>query len=284
MDERDARAVGLFQDRFGAIRRGVELRAHEGLLRAFTRLPYENLSKIVAWDGGRTGPAAALRDPLVVVQDHLALGTGGTCFSLTELLRTLLVAAGLGAEPVMAHMRHGANIHCALRVTSGGRTFLVDPGYLLEEPLPLEQGSSTGGVFLARAGSLPGTPEGLPPGELDLYTIEREGPRWRYRLADRAASPDEFLAHWHRSFTLPAMRSLVATRREAGELLYLHNHKLRRQAAGGARTANVRAEPPGSVQQVFGIAPEVTRRAVEILRAQRQVRGGEARSAEGRVR
>ncbi len=269
----DGAAVALFESRFGALRRTGGLVSLTDLALAFSHLPYENLTKILAWDGGRGGPA--LRPPRTVMEDHLRLGTGGTCFSLTELLRQLATAAGFSCHPVMAHMRHGANIHCALRVEADGRPYLVDPGYLVRRPLPLDapgaaRVGAAGEVMLVPAGSVAGVPPGVPPGDLDLFTVEDEGPRWRYRLSDRAPGEAEFLGHWRRSFEGVAMRSLLISRRsDEGELLYLHNHKLRRQAAGERSNSNLRVGLEGAVEQLFGIDPEVTRRAAALLREQR---------------
>jgi arylamine N-acetyltransferase len=117
-----ARAVALFEERYGATPRHADLVVLTELLARFAHLPYENLSKILAWANGAAAPTEARRGPRRVMEDHLALGTGGTCFSLTDLLRCLAGASGFRCYPVMAHMRHGANIHCALRVEAGGPT------------------------------------------------------------------------------------------------------------------------------------------------------------------
>jgi arylamine N-acetyltransferase len=264
-----AAAVALFRERY-RIPAGRGEPALATLVARFSELPYENLTKIIA-----SRSAARLRDAATVMRDHFALGTGGTCFSLTELLRVLAAAAGFVCQPLMAHMRHGANIHCALRVEADGRAFLVDPGYLVRRPLPLGGGDSAsaatpGEALLVPAGAL-GTPRvALPDGGHDLYTLEAEGPRWRYRVSPRPPDPREFERHWRASFDGVGMRSLLATRRSAaGELLYLHNHKLRRQRGVERRTLNVRAELEREVAAAFGIDPRVTRRAAELLRAAR---------------
>jgi arylamine N-acetyltransferase len=280
-DARDAaRAVGLFEDRYGATPPRGDLGSLYELLERFSHLPYENLTKIIAWDGGLTAPAP--RGPLPVVEDHLRLGTGGTCFSLAELLRQLLRAAGFASQPLMAHMAHGDNIHCALRVEAGGRSYLVDPGYVLREPVPFDAGPSRpSGLLLAPVGSRP-LPSGVRPtlaGELDLFTLEADTPRWRYRISTRAPSAAEFLEHWRRSFYQPGMSSLLASRlTEEGELLYLHNHKLRRQSAAAKSTLNVRADLEHAVADSFGIDPDVTRRAAAIIA---RVRAGWTRGARG---
>jgi hypothetical protein len=80
------------------------------------------------------------------------------------------------------------------------------------------------------------------------------------------------------------MRSLLASRRSGGSLLYLHNHKLREAGDGAARTRNVRAELARSVEQCFGISPAVTCRALELLQAEREAwRRGRAAATTARA-
>ena len=271
MTERSLEAVGLFEERLGRLPRGGGVSSLQELVRLLSALPYENLSKILASE------QATPRMPSQVMRDHLALGTGGTCFSLAELLRVLAGEAGFSCQPLMAHMRHGHNIHCALRVEAGGRAFLVDPGYLVAEPLELARpgglaAAQPGQAVLVPAGEFAeGLPQGLPEGGLDLITVEPDGPRWRYRLSARAPTAQQFIQHWQASFTANGMRSLLATRRAAdGALLYLHNHKLRRMGPAGKRTDNVRASLEATVEQTFGIDPDVTRRAAAIIAQRRQ--------------
>lgn len=273
----DREAVGLFHERYGGLAAGSEVLRLSELLRCFARLPYENLSKILCLVEATPRP----RLPLQVVSEHLDLGTGGTCFSLTELLRCLLLAQGIVAHPVMAHMRHGANIHCALRVEAGGRAFLVDPGYLLRQPLPLDPALSVFSVdidksvesfqpFIRPAGPVDGAPAWLPPGGFDLFTVENTGPVWRYRFEDLAPSPEAFMHYWQASFNQTGLRSLLACRAaDDGQRLFLHNHKLRRVDRSGKRTDNVRLTLEQSVKETFGIDPGVTRRALALLHARR---------------
>jgi len=258
--EPDHEALSLFHRRYGVVG-GGEAHRLDQLMSRFSCLPYENLSKILA-----SGP----RMPAQVMQQHIELGTGGTCFSLTELLRQLTAQMGLSSHPVMAHMRHGQNIHCGLLVRAAGKDYWVDPGYLLPRPIPLQPGAASssqpGEPFLVTAGSLPGAPADIPEGDFDLFTQEAEGPRWRYRFSARAPSPEDFLAYWENSFTLPGMRSLLVTRRdEQGRRLYLHNHKLRLLGPDQKTTQNVRQQLERSVLQSFGIDPHITRQARETL-------------------
>jgi arylamine N-acetyltransferase len=268
-------AVALFEERYRPLPRGSGLSSLIELLSRFSHLPYENLSKIIVWRGERGDPL--LRRPLRVMEDHLELGTGGTCFSLTDFLRHLARDAGFSCYPVMAHMRHGPNIHCALRVDVEGRAYLVDPGYLVRRPLALSTARPSipsldlGEPLLVPAGTLSPVPPGIPDGDFDLFTLEAEGPRWRYRFSDRPPDEDVFLHLWRASFNQPAMRSLLASSRtEEGRLLYLHNHKLRRQDRQSKSTQNIRGELEASVEKLFGIDPRVTRQAAAILQELRE--------------
>ena len=109
----------------------------ERLSRSFARLPYENLTKIIKITEEGT-PERALRDPNEVLGDHVRLGTGGTCFSLTALLMHLLRAYGYEVRPVLADRPYGADTHCTVLVTLEGTEHLLDPGYLVVRPIPLD--------------------------------------------------------------------------------------------------------------------------------------------------
>ena len=71
------------------------------------------------------------------MEDHRAHHLGGTCFSLTYFLEIVLSLHGFQCYPIMADMRYGRNVHCALVVTVDHAKYLVDPGYLLNQPIPV---------------------------------------------------------------------------------------------------------------------------------------------------
>jgi len=84
-------------------------------------------------------PRQARRLPREVLDDHRDFGTGGTCFSLTAALLHLIRALGYDAEPILADRRYGQNTHCALLLWIDGRPHLLDPGYLILDPVPLHR-------------------------------------------------------------------------------------------------------------------------------------------------
>ena len=61
----------------------------EQILAEFSHLPYENISKIVKWHE-YYDHQTSLRLPEEVISDHIDWRLGGTCFSLTFFLQSIL--------------------------------------------------------------------------------------------------------------------------------------------------------------------------------------------------
>ncbi|MFH1071493.1 MAG: arylamine N-acetyltransferase [Candidatus Glassbacteria bacterium] len=246
------------------------------IYRAFTVLPYENVSKILksrSTDGDRH-VAPAFRTPEEVLEGWLSQRLGGTCFSLTHCLYTLLRHCGFSAYRVLGDMHHGRNIHCAVMVTLDGDQYLCDAGYLLPEPLRLAPGGRReldGPVYRYRLVAEPGTPPGY-----SLYSLTPSGvERWRYRIHDRPADNAAFEYHWARSFTLPLNDQLILGRNAGEEQIYVHKDNLRITTSGGRKNRNLKKSIGTSVQELFGIDPGLVERAYEITEPfKKAVRGG----------
>src|SRR5690554_2784720 len=71
------------------------------IARAFARIPYENLTKIIQNAEMRRADRAR-RGPEEVLRQHYAWRTGGTCFALTAALLHLVRSVGVTAEPILA--------------------------------------------------------------------------------------------------------------------------------------------------------------------------------------
>jgi arylamine N-acetyltransferase len=248
--------------KFARMREGrPEERMLEEILRRFSRFPYENISKILKLNRKFLDPDR-IRTPCEVVEDHLRFRLGGTCFSLTFTLQTILERVGFTCYPVMAHMRSGDNTHCALVLWMAGRKYLVDPGYLLHRPLALDKDqrriyhTTFSGVevrFDAR------------DEHYHLYTFNRVESKWRYRFQDRPVPPEEFLRHWLDSFYRPTMHGLCLSITTEEGLLYLHNDYFRRTTFDGKQTLRVKSDLPRFVEMRFGIPAELVEEAARAL-------------------
>lgn len=254
---------GEFLDHFGIARDGPPRRVLGETTAAFARLPYENLTKIIKHAGCGT-PERARRAPGEVLADHKAWGTGGTCFALTSALLLLVRALGWEAEPILADRPYGPDTHCALLVWIDGVPHLVDPGYLIVDPIPLGFGGERECATGCRRLALSAGPAG---GRIDLATVRR-GAR-TLRLTYKTAPVDR--AHFHRawdaSFGWEMMRyPLLARATESGQI-YVRGSML--QVTRGEAIERTRV-PEGEwlarVAAEFRMAPAVVARALAILR------------------
>jgi arylamine N-acetyltransferase len=244
------------------------------IVTSYSNLPYENLTKIIK-KFTAVSPGERLRGPVEVVSGYVEHHTGGTCFSLTYCLGSMLTSAGFRCYPVMADMKR-ANIHCALVVEMNERRYLVDPGYLVGEPVELAGSpvriETTFGVVEIRPR------EGH---RYDLFTLEGEDRKWRYTAKTVAVSQAAFMRYWQDSFALPMMNNLLLTRLTPQGHLYIKNHHLRMKGAGGKTNENIRSGFESRIEADFGIPPDVTAQAREHLeRLKRTWRAREAPARE----
>jgi arylamine N-acetyltransferase len=249
--------------------------------RGFARLPYENLTKIVKHDRvGRLAGAAARRGPVEVIADHIAWGAGGTCFSLSNTLRHILQTLGWKAEIVLADRSYGTNTHCAVVVDVDGSPRLIDPGYLMVEPVSwlgtdaVRFDTSFNGVLLRPS---------LDQRRLELYTISRsfgtadrppkEHARLRLTYRLDPADEAEFLAAWDASFDQEMMTYPVVTRADAQGQFYVQGNRVSLRTRDAASKEELgSAELPGRIARELGLEETITASALAILE-RRGVRG-----------
>jgi arylamine N-acetyltransferase len=171
----------------------------------------------------------------------------------------MLASAGFRCYPVMADMKR-ANIHCALVVEMNARRYLVDPGYLVGEPVELTgepvRIQTTFGVVELRPRH----------GErYDLFTLDGGDLKWRYTAKTVPVSHQAFMRYWQESFSLPMMNNMLLTRLTPQGHLYIKNHHLRMKGAGGKVNENIRSDFEARIAADFGISPEITAQAREHL-------------------
>lgn len=184
--------------------------------RYFSRLPYENISKILK--RAEAKGHARLRLPDEVTHDHLAWHMGGTCFSLSYFLSGIYTILGYEAQPLICHLNWGKNTHSAITIHFDGARYLVDPGYMVFRPLPLNKTN-----VQSRLSSETGLSLRFDP-ELDEYAVytyrQRQFVR-RYRFNDQPVSWKSFASFWEASFNLPGMDDLTLTRVEGKEMIFV---------------------------------------------------------------
>ncbi len=233
------------------------------LVRAFAAVPYENLTKIIKWSECQVA-SAARRRPHEVLHDFLRWGAGGTCFSLTAALLHLVRTMGLAADPILADRRYGADTHCALIVWFEGQPHLLDPGYLIIDPIPLH---FAGGhlVVATRFNQLELVRRTTD--QLDLYTIQPGGRRHRLTFKTTPAESGPFLRAWDASFAWEMMNYPVLTRVTEHGQLYLRGRHLQTRLYDQTQQADIlESEVVATIVRAFEIHADVVQRALEVLR------------------
>ena len=186
------------------------------IARYFSRLPYENISKILK--KGSVHNDQRLRLPDELTHDHFAWHLGGTCFSLTYFLCGLYTLLGYEAKPLICHLNWGKNTHSAVVVQFDGNRYLVDPGYMIFKPLRLKKADVQSYISAETGLSLRFD---LDLDEYALYTYRKKQFVRRYRFIDKEITWDQFQNFWEASFDLPGMNDLTLTRVEGDEMLFV---------------------------------------------------------------
>lgn len=184
--------------------------------RYFSRLPYENISKILKRD--QTDGTNRLRLPDEVTHDHIAWHLGGTCFSLTYFLCGIYTLLGYQAHPLICHLNWGENTHSAIAIQFAGSRYLVDPGYMIFRPLPLRKSNIESRLSAETGLSLRFD---AARDEYAVYTYRKGQFVRRYRFIDKPVSWHQFSKFWEQSFQLPGMDDLTLTRVEGQEMIYV---------------------------------------------------------------
>jgi len=228
--------------------------------RAFSRIPYENITKIIR-RAEAGGSIQARRNPDEVIADHIRWGTGGTCFSLTSALCLLARRMGFEAEYLLADRGYGENTHSALLVRIDGEPYLADPGFLINEPVPL---AFTGAREIASGGeNLTLIPDG---NSLSLFTARGGKSVHRLTYKTRPVGADEFGKAWDASFHLEMMNYPLLARAGASDRIYLRGSMFQVSNNDSVNRVKIpEGELASKIAGKFGIHPALVARAMNIL-------------------
>jgi len=259
--ESSRQCVEYFEELFGLKAREPSLEHLTRVTEKFSLIPYENLTKIVRV-ASVDDTDQLLRQPGDVLSDFNRYGAGGTCFSLTYCLESILTSYGYDCGPRMADLGRNTNNHCALVVTMNDQDYLLDPGYLITQPLPIPE---TG--FIVH-------PTRLHPvrmerhtfsDSLSLATLEPNGAVHRYHMRIENCSTETFFQYWQDSFNWNMMYSLLVTRVIDHGRFYLHDRHVRWFDQSGKKTAKVKESYDETVSRYTGISEDLIKKARLIL-------------------
>lgn len=229
---------------------------------------YENLTKIIRYNEASSAEGARKLDDSYENDLDSWMG-GGTCFSLTWHLYQELIQMGYAPKLLMGDKRIEKNIHCALLLRVDGENFLLDPGYLIFDPLkipkisPLEKGEA---FFPLVPNTVRLT---LENGVLGLFTGSLKGPlKLRFEFDIRGVSPEEFQRHWSESFDREMMTYPVLNKldRQNGIQYYYQKGNLLIRDKDGSHLESISPENQiEKLSSIFNIGKETIERALGIL-------------------
>ena len=272
------------------------------LCNQISNITYENLTKIIRLE--QTGSATGARKLDDSDQNDIdSWMGGGTCFSMTWHLYQTLTDMGFKPRLVMGHKRKERNIHCALILPDpdqlGVRNsefginssflnpnsdlqtsnssflnpnseFLLDPGYLIFDPLlmPLPQPLGTGEAFFPLS---PNCVRLVRPTleSMELWTGGAGAPmKLRFEYPVEGVSVEEFKHHWNESFYREMMTYPVLNRldREKGvQYYYQKGNLVVRNATGSQMTKIAPADRVQTLSDIFKLSPDIIEKALNIL-------------------
>lgn len=231
------------------------------VLSHFAKIPYENISKIIKYNK-IFSEVEKIRLPEEIIHDHIEWHLGGTCFSLTFFLHSILTHLGFINYPVMADMRAGENIHCCVIAIIDHKKYLLDPGYLLNRPMEIHPDKPR--IYRAEHVGVE-LQFDRDAESYHLYTFNHQDMKWRYRFRDRAVPMSEFLRHWLASFEKNSMHGLCLTKMTENGLIYVQKHFMRETFFTGKRNYNIKQNYHQTIQDVFGISSEWVEQALAAL-------------------
>lgn len=253
--------IPIFESIFGENFRQPSLPHLQWVAESFSYLPYENVTKIIQSERYQNFDDR-MRSPVKVLKDFISYGAGGTCFSLTNCLHSILDFYGYRSDIHMAHLGSGTFNHCALCVRFDTARFLIDPGYLITTPLPVPlTGSVTHQTRL-----FPVRLECAFHGnELYLSTIEPDGEKLRYKLEGSPSSQTDFKKYWKDSFNWSMMNSLLITRWSPQGRIYLHDRYFRLIGRSGKSGEKIKESFDDRISEKTGINRNIIQQARCIL-------------------
>lgn len=246
------------------------------LLHELSALPYENLSKIVSWHHGAGADFSQVEKALRLAGEWVGhsreTGAGGTCFALTWWLAKRMAEVGYPSAFLLADKGRSEALHCGLRVDWEGRAYLLDPGYMIFDPLPLP-GAGLSATFWSSPNEV-----NLEDTVTDRGRVWRlsTGPRgtpdsakkWRFDFRREAASESDFLAAWEASYRFPMMAYPVLNRIVDGTQYYLQKRSLLVRTPDASEMRKLgREELLEALGRHFGIPEALAREALDVTLA-----------------
>lgn len=161
----------------------------------------------------------------------------------------------------MADRGNLKNLHCALKWDWQGKGYLLDPGYMIFEPLLLPTDGHPTTAWISPNQILIEN-----KAEWRMWSGPKSDLKFRFDFQKIPVSESEFLTHWEASFDLPMMHYPIINRIENGVQYYLQKRNLLIRTAEGSTLRKLAAESFADVlAETFHIPTALTQESLNII-------------------
>ncbi len=261
-------SIKEFNKKYSISNHRVSIDLLKEILYYFLKIPYENMSKIIKLCNKFDDPFK-IRLPDEVLEDHFKYNFGGTCFSITFLLKTVLTFHGFNSYLVMADMNWGRNIHCGIIVIHNSQKYLVDPGYLLSQPLPLSKKQP---VIIRTPFSGIKLTFNKKNNFYNLFTFNYKILKWRYKFMDKPVPEEKFLKFWLSSFQWNSMNAVCIATIFENKMIYIHRTFMRETTFYGKRNYNLKKNFSEAISNLLKINPQKIEEALDAVEKNRKIK------------
>lgn len=234
--------------------------------RILQQIPYENVSKILRL---KMPPEERPRDSKTLLSDFRNLHFGGTCFSLVNLLIRSLEIEGIRAYPVKAEIHRRSFPHFFAIVEYRDKHYLVDPGYLINQPVEI----IPAGKNLLRSGAIDFTVKALEDERYQLQTQSNGTLTTRYTFRIEPLDHADFMHYWIRSFDY--INAIVASRFIDDKFIYINDDYVQIRSKGNVEKYQQREKAYEYLNLYFDLDETMIRAAEALLKKYLNNKSGE---------
>ncbi len=227
------------------------------------QIPYENVSKILRLE---KAPPERPRDSRTVLSEHQSLHFGGTCFSLVNLILKSLAVEGVKAYPVKADIHRRSFPHFFAIAERGRKKYLIDPGYLINDPLEIRKDAPSH----LKNGAIEFVVSHLKGGQYQLLTLTGGQQKTRYTFHADPLDEASFRAFWIRSFD--HINAVVASRFIDDKFIYIHDNYVQVRSMGNIEKFDHPDKARYYLEKYFSLNAHTLGTAHELLREHRGTR------------
>jgi hypothetical protein len=204
-------------------------------------------------------PEKRPRDSKTVLSDHQEFHFGGTCFSLVNLVIKSLSVEKIKAYAVKADIHRRTFPHFFAVIDYHGKSYLIDPGYLINTPLEI----SDKGPTRLKNDVVEFLVQPLSKGHYQLQTLTAGQYKTRYTFHIEPLNENDFMNSWVSSFDY--MNAIVASRYIDDKFIYINGNYVQIRTRGNIEKYDQEDKALAYLNTYFDLDENIIRTAKELL-------------------